>query len=234
MYFCEDNKDGGEKMITIEIMKKYDGSLNKLQNKLTIKQTTKILIQILYSLMESFYKFGFIHEDMSMGNILYKIKTQNEVIEYNLMKNITQYENLTIGEIIPMISDFDKSESYNKEIFDKYSEEPMINKIKGYNSTITILDSISKITQNIILLLKNEDEKKFIKSNVNELFSSEKYEEYYRHTYKSLRDYVKNMKTYDDMVKETFIIYKELINKIIQIFKNDKKFILIYDVIDNF
>lgn len=42
------------------------------------------------------------------------------------------------------------------------------------------------------------------------------------------------MKTYDEMIKETFSIYKELINKIIQIFKNDKKFILIYDLIDNF
>ena len=62
----------------------------------------------------------------------------------------------------------------------------------------------------------------------------EKYKEYYRHIYKTLRDYVRGMKTYDELIKETFAIYKELINKIIQIFKNDKKFILIYDLVDNF
>lgn len=230
-YFCDDT---GNKMITIEIMKKYSGSLNKLKNMLSVTQTTKILIQILYSLMEAFYKYGFIHEDLSLGNVLYKIKTKNEVIEYNLTKTRTQYDNLLIGEIIPLISDYDKSESYNKEIFEKYSEEPMINKIKGYNETITILDSISKITQNISLLIKNERDKNFIKNEINELFSGENYEKYYRHTYKTLRDYVKGMKTYDELIKETFGIYKELINKIIQIFKNDKKFILIYDLVDNF
>jgi RIO-like serine/threonine protein kinase len=82
-YFCENN---GNKIITIEIMKKYDGSLNKLQNTLTKKQTIKILIQILYSIIEAFYKYGFIHEDLSLGNLLYGIKTTNEVVEYNLTK----------------------------------------------------------------------------------------------------------------------------------------------------
>lgn len=67
-----------------------------------------------------------------------------------------------------MISDYNKSESYNKEIFDKYSDEPMINKIKGYNETKTILDSISKITQNIILLIKHE-KKNLIKNEINYL-----------------------------------------------------------------
>lgn len=47
----------------------------------------------------------------------------------------------------------------------------MINKIKGYNETITILVSISKIKQNIILLIKNEKDKNLIKNKINELFS---------------------------------------------------------------
>ena len=232
-YFCENN---GNKMITIEIFKKYDGSLIKLQNNLTINQTTKILIQILYSIMEAFYKYGFIHEDLSLGNVLYRIKTQNEVVEYNLTKNRILYENLTTGEIIPMISDYDKTESYNKEIFEKYSEITMNEKIKGYNKTITLLDSISKITQNVLLLLKNnnDDEIINIKNNIYALFSSEKYEEYYRHTYKTLRDYVKNLKSYDEMINETYIIYEELVNKIIKIYKNDKKFEQIPKNIDNF
>lgn len=68
--------------------------------------------------MEAFYKFGFIHEDLSLGNVLYKIKTKNEVVEYNLTKTRTQYENLLIGEIIPLISDYDKTETYNKDIFE--------------------------------------------------------------------------------------------------------------------
>ena len=184
--------------------------------------------------MEAFYKYGFIHEDLSLGNILYRIKTNNEVVEYKLTKNYTQYDNLTIGEIIPMISDYDKTESYNKEIFKKYSDIPMIQKIKGYYKTITILDSISKITQNILLLIKNEEDKNSIKNKIYELFGSEKYEEYYRHTYKTLRDYVKDLKSYDSMINETFIIYEELINKIIKIYKNDNKFDLIPRIIDNF
>ena len=230
--FCDKT---GSKTITIEIMKKYDGSLSKLENKLTIKQTTKILIQILYSVMEAFNKYGFVHEDMSLGNILYRIKTQNEVIEYNLTKKRTLYENLTIGEIIPIISDYDKSESYNNDIFSKYSDVPMIEKIKGYIDTKTIFDSISIITQQILLLVKNEeDEKNNIKNKIYELFTSEKYEEYYRHGYKTLRDYVKNLKSYDMMINETFLIYKDLINEIIKIYKNDKRFELIPQIVDNF
>lgn len=233
-YFCENNVSKENKIITIEIFKKYEGSLNKFKSNLTIKQATKILIQILYSIMEAFYKYGFIHEDMSLGNILFKVKTKNEIVEYNLTKNRTLYENLTTGEIIPMISDYDKTESYNKEIFFEYSDVKMIEKIKGYNETYTLLDSISKITQNMLLLVVENKDKINIKNNINELFSSEKYEEYYRHTYKTLRDYVKNLKSYDEMINETFIIYEELVNKIIKIYKNDFKFVLIPKIIDNF
>lgn len=224
----------GKKTVTIEVMKKYEGSLTILKSQLTINQTTKILIQILYSLMEAFYKYGFIHEDLSLGNILYRIKTKNEVVEYNLKKNKILYENLLIGEIIPMISDYDKSESYQKEIYSKYNNFSMETKIKGYHETYTLLDSISKISQNIYLLIKNEEDKKIIKNKVLELFSCEKYEEYYRHTYKTLRDYVKNLKSYEEMINETYMIYEELINKIIKIYKNDEKFILIPLNIDNF
>lgn len=56
---------------------------------------------------------------------------------------------------------------------------------------------------------------------IYKLFCSEEYKEYYRYTYKSLRDSVHNYKTYDEMINETFFIYK-VINKIIKIYKNDK------------
>lgn len=227
-YFCE--KDG-DKIITIEIMKKYEGSLSKLEGKLSIEQTTQILIQILYSIMEAFNKYGFIHEDLSLGNILYRIKSTNEVIEYNLHKNRTLYVNLTIGEIVPIISDYDKTESYKTESYKKYGEMPTIN---GYNETKTILDSMSKITQNIILLLKDSEIKNNIKFKIYEFFGNEKYEEYYRHTYKSLRDYVRGQKSYDEMINETFIIFKILSNEIIKIYKNDIKYELIPQLVDNF
>ena len=230
-YFCEKN---GNRIITIEIMKKYEGSLSKLVGKLTISQITQILIQILYSIMEAFRIYGFIHEDLSLGNILYKIKSTNEVIEYNLTANRTLYVNLVIGEIVPMISDYDKTESYKNEIYIKYSEMPMIKLIKGYNETKTILDSISKIAQSLILLLGDEKLKNKMKYKIYDFFSSEKYEEYYRHTYKSLRDYVKGFKSFDEMIHETFIIFKMLVNEIIKIYKNDNRHELIPNLIDNF
>ena len=229
--FCEKN---GDKMITIEIMKKYEGSLSKFEGKLSVSQVTQILIQLLYSIMESFNKYGFIHEDLSLGNVLYRIKSKNEVIEYNLTKNRRLYINSVIGEIVPIISDYDKTESYKNDIYKKYSETPMLKLIRGYNETKTILDSISKITQNVILLLNDKDKQSKIKNKIYELFSSEKYEEYYRHTYKTLRDYVRGYKTYDEMVFETFIIFRILSNEIIKIYKNDTKFELIPQLVDNF
>jgi hypothetical protein len=229
--FCEKS---GNNLITIEIMRKYNGSLSKLENKLSIEQVTKILVQLLYSIMESFHKYGFIHEDLSLGNILYRIKTTNEVISYNLTKNRTLYVNSVIGEVVPIISDYDKSESYKNDIYIKYNKTPMIKLIKSYDETKTILDSVSKITQNIILLIDNKDKQQMIKNKIYELFSSEKYEEYYRHIYKTLRDYVKGYKTYDEMVFETFIIFKILSNEIIKIYKNNLQFELIPQLVDNF
>lgn len=229
--FCEID---GNKLITIEIMKKYSGSLTKLLSSLSSYQTTKILIQILYSLMEGFYRYGFVHEDMSLGNVLYRIKSTNEIIEYNLTDKKKVYENLNIGEIIPMISDYDKSESYKKDIYQKYSNTPIEKKIKGYLNTLTLLDSISKISQSILLLIKKNKEQEMIKAKIFDLFSSDDYETYYRHTYKSLRDYLLNLKTFEEMIHETYLIYEELINKIIQIYKNDSKFKLIPQNIDNF
>ena len=41
-------------------------------------------------------------------------------------------------------------------------------------------------------------------------------------------------KTYDVMIVETFIIFKMLSNKIIKIYKNEKKYELIPELVDNF
>lgn len=229
-YFCSNTSPD---YITVEVMKKYSGSLSSLKGTLTRDQVTNILSQIVLSLMEAFYKFGFIHEDMSLGNVLYRIKSTNEIIDYDLSNFKTMRMNLNIGDIIPIISDYDKIESYKKEIYEQYSKEPINKLIRGYQETKTLFDSLSKIIQNCIELITNVNERLEIKSKINEIISSSEYEEQYRWTYKTLKYYIIERDTsYDEMIKETFIVYRTFINKIMKVF-NRKRFDFIPIDVDN-
>ena len=182
--FCTTNSTD---YVTIEVMKKYYGSLSILKYKLSRDQVANILSQIVLSLMEAFYKFGFVHEDLSLANILYRIKSTNEIIDYQLTNNDKMRINLNIGHIIPAISDYDKTQSYKKEIYEKYSIEPMKNLLKGYQNTIILFDSLSKIIQAILLLINNQNERNEIKLQVDNIISSPEYENYYRWTFTPLK-----------------------------------------------
>ena len=232
-YFCSTT---ATQYITVEIMKKYSGSLSTKKNKLSRNNVCRLLSQLLYSIMESFNKYGFVHGDLSLGNILYCIQKKNQIIDYELTNFRTTRLNVEIGDIIPIISDFDKSESYKKEIYYQYNSKPIKLLLKGYKQTNTIFESLSKIIQDCVGLIENQEEQYFIKNEINIIFSSDKYEEYYRHSYKSLRDYLldEQTKSYEEMIKETYLIYMEFVNTIMKIFTFDKKFMFIPIPIDNF
>jgi CRISPR/Cas system CMR-associated protein Cmr5 small subunit len=232
-YFCSTTSNT---LATIEIMKRYEGSLTRLKGKLTLKQVFNIISQLSLAAMEAFYVYGFVHEDISLGNILYKRKSITQTIEYKLM-NDTEYKlEILVNDIVPLISDFDKTESFKQEIYERYSEEPMNTLLNGYGQTIILFDSLSKIIQNSILLLEDNDENYNIKKNIYNLIGSPDYETWYRWTFKSLRDYIRDneQKSYNEMIKETFIVFKIFMNKIMKIINNNENYIFIPNKPDPF
>jgi len=69
--FCSGNKDNND--ITLEIMKYYDkGSINNLPKTNNLAPLKKILDQLLCAQLEAFYKYGFLHNDIHKGNILFE------------------------------------------------------------------------------------------------------------------------------------------------------------------
>ena len=61
------------KNITLEIMKRYhNGSLNTLINLLDLDKFTNILKQLILAQINAFFKYGFVHNDLHLGNILFE------------------------------------------------------------------------------------------------------------------------------------------------------------------
>ena len=210
-------------------MKRYDGSLTKLKGILKLKQVISIISQLSLALMEAFYIYGFVHQDISLGNILFKIKSVSQTIEYKLMDNRSIKIDFARNDLIPIISDYDKTESFNKEIYDKYSTEPMKSLLKGFGQTRILFDSLSGAIQNSMLLLQDNDDNYDIKKNIYNFITSPDYEMYYRWTFKSLKDYVydSEQKSYKQMINETYTVFQTFMNKIMKILNKNNNYIFI-------
>ena len=83
--FCSGNKDNNDVMsnfiehkvfeedVTLEIMKYYKkGSINNLPKTNNLSPLKKILDQLICAQLEAFYKYGFLHNDIHKGNILFE------------------------------------------------------------------------------------------------------------------------------------------------------------------
>jgi thiamine kinase-like enzyme len=67
--------------INLEIMKKYKHSLNRYEKKCNL-ETVKIILKYLLNMQyELYYKYGFIHNDIHLGNILIE-KTDDHVTNF--------------------------------------------------------------------------------------------------------------------------------------------------------
>ena len=85
------NKKANYQTIHLEIMKKYNGSLNEFIEELSLNKTIKLLIQAIYIQLELFCACGFIHGDIHLGNFLIE-KTDNKKREFSFCGNIKQLE----------------------------------------------------------------------------------------------------------------------------------------------
>ncbi len=116
--FCNNTKDNNVK-ITLELMKYYkDGSLKQYVNELTIKDIKHILKQLLYCQLELFDNYGFLHNDIHLGNILLQKSTDKINIKYKIQKQILNIDT----RYICLLCDFDDCILYKKEhyvIYDK-------------------------------------------------------------------------------------------------------------------
>lgn len=72
----------GDPFITLEIMKKYSYSLNKLEKKLDIAHFEQILKYLLLIQLELFNLYGFIHKDIHLGNVLVEKPDVSEIFFY--------------------------------------------------------------------------------------------------------------------------------------------------------
>jgi hypothetical protein len=149
--FCNGDKDNGI-IITLEIMKKYkSGSLNKYKEQLDLKIVSSILSQLLLAQVNAYYKIGFLHNDIHLGNILLRNKkdTLNYVFyDKHIKMNV---------DIIPILSDFDRSKIFNKEYFD---DKELFN--IDYDKEHNIVQNLIKTFKICLLLLKNKDVKRII------------------------------------------------------------------------
>ena len=143
--YCNKNDMETENIdIVLEIMKLYDDSLNSQTNKFDILEIEDLLKQMLLSQLHIYWKIGFIHNDIHLGNFL--INKKKDTLIYQIKNKIYKFET----DIKIILSDFDRSTIYNQKIL---SLEP-------YNSEYTIHANIIKTINSFKHLLKNHDKEK--------------------------------------------------------------------------
>ena len=106
--FCSANKDDKEQVI-IEIMYKYDTSLNSRLGTLNKDNVEHIMNQLIYAQLNAFEKYGFLHMDIHLSNIMFNNENKNTELKYFFHK--TRYMIKTAHKFV--LCDFDKSIFYN-------------------------------------------------------------------------------------------------------------------------
>ena len=212
-------------------MKRYkNGTINNLENKLSIKETRKILEQLILAQLNGFYKYGFIHNEINLTNILYRISEKEEEFIYNVCKDIlSNKENesclittkkIKNKEIIPILFDFDKSHCFNPEIYEKYSEN-FFDDYSFDDNEILLINLLSTILECIKLIDKEKENKEYIKIE-NEIYSiingNQFQNELYRWSVKSLDKYSRGMINWENFRDVSISNSSIFINKIIKLF----------------
>ena len=160
--YCNPNVNTSNKneRITLELMKRYnDGSLNKRIGKIIISIYINIVRQLIISQIYAFEKYGFIHTDLHLGNILLKTHTNNRELKY-IIKNNPYKEGLTEikinTKIIIILTDFTYCISYNPEIYNRYNRDFLDKTTFDKNNTLLNRIIISLLESTKLLDEKNE------------------------------------------------------------------------------
>jgi len=219
--FCNGNTKGD--IITLEIMKKYKGTLNNYKGKCFFDEFLLILTQLYFAQLEAFYNYGIIHNDMHLSNILYEKTDQNKYINikysfYDMNLNLNTF-------FIPIISDFDEMISFNKNIFTKYNPYSIYNDDGKMVKANSLLQNIIDTTLNCLELLKSEDKKLFYDKLLNYIQGPDIYEKH-RWSEKHYRSLAKENYTYDVFINKETKMNILIIDNIISKIKNNPNFSL--------
>lgn len=143
--FCNGNEKSGD-IITLEIMKKYyEGSLKKYIGRFNLETVIDIIIQLLLAQLHAFFNVQFVHNDISLDNIL--LSSKESILEYKFLNKRKGYKSkLTI-----YISDFGESKILDAEYFQNKDQldkdllplQTLTHNL--YNTTLVCLDLLDNI-----------------------------------------------------------------------------------------
>lgn len=146
--YCNKHESETENIeVVLEIMKLYDGSLNQFPNNLNLQEIKKMLKQMIFCQLHIYNKIGFVHNDIHLGNILYKLipdSKKPETFIYTI-DNIS-YKIKTHTRLI--LSDFDRAKIYDQNILP----------LDYYDYKHTINENIVKTVNQFKLLLNKTDQ----------------------------------------------------------------------------
>ena len=159
--FC--NGDKTDKIITLEIMDKYHSLHSLKTNKILIIKS--LLIQLLLAQINLFEKYKYTHNDIHLGNILYKKHKEPITLNYKYINK--KLNNIKI-EII--LSDYDNIFEFNDENIDRYilcdiNSETSSSNLGNFNIYLqnSLLSNLIKTTNTILNINKNKYINKFEK-----------------------------------------------------------------------
>jgi hypothetical protein len=186
--FCnkDNNNDNNNYKILLELQEYYKiGSLNKYIGKISLKELNKILRQLIYAQLEVFSLYGFVHNDVHLGNILLDYSDNYIDLNYSFIYNIS----IKTKKIFKFI-DYDKSLLYNYIYAEKYDIDHL-NLSKYGDLNYTLFQNILKTIYECLQLL-NEDERDLFRNILDSKKVTIIYTNINRYNEKDYRIYYKN------------------------------------------
>ncbi len=228
------NGEQTDPIITIEIMKRYPGNISDFSGKLSIEQTKNILAQLINAQLNVFYKYGFVHNDIHNGNILYEYSNKNTKYLYTVCKSpfgkdrmVINDCNIKLGEIIPIICDFDKSQCLNPDILYQYSSKFFNDKNNFDEYSFTLISNLTKTINLCISLLDDSKNKKIIllKSKIIDKIQSPQYELWCISCIKKYDKYFTKRIGWQEFRDSTISLCSTYINSVMHDFEDSNKII---------
>jgi hypothetical protein len=107
--FCNAvHRDNNKQLISLEIMKKYNSSLRKYENKLNLETMCHFLKYLLLIQLELFTNHGFTHNDIHLGNILLlNIRKESKKKTFDFIFNNRKISYTT--NILLVLTDFEEA-----------------------------------------------------------------------------------------------------------------------------
>ena len=228
--FCNINDKNNDHLITLEIMKRYnDGNLEKRTGNTLFKAYICILRQIILAQLYAFDKYGFIHLDLHLGNILIEQYDKPINITYLIKNNPYAINDTNIiieTKLKIIITDFDNCISYDPEIYKKYNPEFLDIKIT-YDYENTLFSKLVSTILNSTRLLNLENERVIFSKLNNYINTNENYRRVKISNNKTLKNYYLNRIKFDEFKSKHMSWSIKLANELFDIITEGNEFLAV-------